>query len=223
MKTAKTILVWDLPVRVFHWLLVLSFFGAFVTAESERWMLVHITLGYTVAALVVLRLVWGLVGSRTARFASFVRGPGATLAYLRSLLGRQPQRHVGHNPAGAWAIVALLGLAAAVTATGWAGYQDLGGEWLKDLHEGAANVMLALVAVHVAAVLLSSWLHKERLVPAMITGRKPGTPGEGITRAWRPLGVLVLAGVLGFWAWQWSAAPAALDNPASLTSRHDDD
>ena len=130
MKTEQTILVWDLPVRVFHWLLVLSFCGAFITAKSERWMLVHITLGYTVAAL---------------------------------------------------------------------------------------------VAVHVVAVLASSWLHKERLVPAMITGRKPGTPGEGITRAWRPLGVLVLVGVVGFWAWQWSAAPSALDKPASMASRHDDD
>ena len=97
------ILVWDAPVRVFHWLMVLSFAGAYLTAESERWRLLHVTLGYTMAGLVVFRIVWGLLGSRYAKFSSFVRGPAAVARYVRSLFNGQPEHHVGHNPAGAHA------------------------------------------------------------------------------------------------------------------------
>ncbi|HET7525957.1 MAG TPA: cytochrome b/b6 domain-containing protein, partial [Burkholderiaceae bacterium] len=104
----KPVLVWDAPVRVFHWLMVLSFAGAYLTAESERWRLLHVTLGYTMAGLLAFRIVWGLIGTRHARFASFVRGRAAVMRYLRSLLGGRPEHHAGHNPAGAWAIVALL-------------------------------------------------------------------------------------------------------------------
>ena len=106
-RTPST-LVWDVPVRVFHWLLVLCFAGAWLTAESEHWRLVHVTLGYTMAGLVAFRVLWGLVGTRYARFASFVRGPSAVLGYLKSLIGRHPEHHTGHNPAGALAIVAGL-------------------------------------------------------------------------------------------------------------------
>ena len=141
MNTPDKILVWDLPVRVFHALLALSFFGAFITAESERWARVHIALGYTVAGLVAFRLLLGLLGTRTARFASFVRSPRAAWAYLKSLLGPRPQHHVGHNPAGGWAIVGLLGLALVTTLSGWLQFNDLGPGWLEDLHEGAANTM----------------------------------------------------------------------------------
>ena len=100
-ETRSSTLVWDLPVRLFHWLLVLCFAGAWLTAESEHWRLVHVTLGYTMAALVAFRIVWGLLGTRYARFSSFVRGPSAVLAYLRSLSGPKPEHHTGHNPAGA--------------------------------------------------------------------------------------------------------------------------
>jgi cytochrome b len=206
--SAQGILVWDLPVRVFHWLLALSFAGAYLTAESERWRLVHVTLGYTVGGLIVFRLLWGLIGTRHARFASFVRGPAAVLRYLRSLLAGRPEHHVGHNPAGALAIVALLGLGALLVLTGWSTYNEIGGDWLEELHEGVANTMLAVVLVHIGAVLLSSRLHHENLVRAMITGRKQGAPAQGVRRAWRVLGVLLLAAVLAFWVQQWRSAPA---------------
>ncbi len=120
----RKVLVWDAPVRVFHWLMVLSFAGAYLTAESERWRLVHVTLGYTMAGLVAFRIVWGLIGTRHARFSSFVRGPAAIAGYVRGLVRGRPEHHVGHNPAGALAIVALLGLTLVVTATGWATYND---------------------------------------------------------------------------------------------------
>ena len=224
MNTPDKILVWDLPVRVFHALLALSFFGAFITAESERWARVHIALGYTVAGLVAFRLLWGLLGTRTARFASFVRSPRAAWSYLKSLLGPRPQHHLGHNPAGGWAIVGLLGLALATTLSGWLQFNNLGPNWLEDLHEGAANTMMGLVVLHIAAVAFSAWRHRDGLVQAMVTGRKPGRPGDaGIGRAWRPLGVLLLAGVLGFWGWEWSHPPAPLDSAQAPPLRHDKD
>jgi cytochrome b len=186
------ILVWDLPVRVFHWLLALTFAGAFLTAESERVRNVHVVLGYTFAGLSAFRLVWGLVGSRHARFASFVRGPRAVGAYLRSLFTRNPEHHVGHNPAGAWAILAMLTLGIATAATGYAVYNDAGGRGFEELHEGAANAMLALVIVHIAAVLVSSFVHRENLVTAMVTGRKNGAPADGIAgQRWAPAAALV--------------------------------
>jgi cytochrome b len=116
-SSPRSVRVWDAPVRIFHWLMVLSFAGAWLTAESERWRLVHVTLGYTMAGLVVFRLVWGVVGTRHARFADFVRGPAAVGRYLRSLLQRRPEPHAGHNPAGGWAILALLVLAVLATPT----------------------------------------------------------------------------------------------------------
>ena len=223
-------LVWDAPVRVFHWLMVASFAGAWLTAESERWRLIHVTLGYTMAGLVVFRILWGLVGTRHARFSSFVRGPRAAARYLASLLRGRPERHAGHNPAGALAIVALLGLTLAVVASGWATYNDLFGGGLEEAHEAAATAMLAVVGVHVAGVLLGSWLHRENLVGAMITGRKPVGPDEGIRHAWHAVAVLLLMAAPGFWWLQWQGAPAAdgfADRPIAAASTrhlaHDDD
>jgi len=221
----QRILVWDAPVRVFHWLLALSFFGAYLTAESERWRLLHVTLGYTAGGLVVFRLLWGLFGTRHARFADFVRGPSAVRRYLGSLLRGRPEHHAGHNPAGALAILTLLGLTCITVATGWATYTGIGGDWLEEGHELAGNLMLAVVGVHVAAVVLASWLHRENLVRAMVTGRKLGTPQEGIRRAWGGLAALMLAAVLGFWWWQWQGAPAASADarPAAAAKHHDED
>lgn len=205
--------VWDAPVRVVHALLALCFFGAFITAESEAWRLLHITLGYTAGGLVAFRLLWGVLGTRHARFARFLRGPGAVVRYLRSLVDPQPEHHVGHNPAGGWAIMGLLLGVALLVASGWAVYSDLGGEIAEELHEALGNGLLLLVGVHVAGVVLSSWRHRENLVRAMVTGRKAGTPADAIGRTAWPVAVLIVAAVLGFWAWQWTQAPAPADLP----------
>ncbi len=218
-SSSRDIRVWDAPVRVFHWLMALSFAGAWLTAESERWRLLHVTLGYTMAGLLAFRLVWGLVGSRHARFGDFVRGPGAVMRYLRSLVGQRPEHHAGHNPAGGWAIIALLALTGVTTALGWATYNDLGGEWLEEAHEAAASLMLGVVGIHIAGVLVGSLLHRENLVRAMVTGRKSGRAEDDNGRPLRWVAVLLLAAVLGFWALQWQQAPAQ----AMKTEHHDDD
>lgn len=223
----QKILVWDLPTRVFHWCLVLGFGGAYLTAEGERWRMVHVSCGYMVAALLGFRLLWGLIGSRHARFAAFVRGPLAVLRYLRALLRGTPEHYTGHNPAGALAIVALLMLGLLVCASGWAIYQDLAGGWVEELHEASVNVMLAIVGLHVAGVLMASFLYRENLVGAMFTGRKPGRPEDGIRRAWRGVALLLLAALLAIWWLQWQSlpAPAQTDARALVTqsTAHDRD
>ena len=196
----QRILVWDLPTRLFHWLLAGTFAGAWLTAESERWINVHATLGYTFAGLIAFRLMWGFIGTRYARFSSFVAGPGAVKRYLWSIVTFQPEHHVGHNPAGGWAVLALLGLGIAIALSGYASHNDVGGHWLEELHEGAASAMLGLVFVHIAAVVASSLLHKENLVRAMMTGLKRGARSQAIRRPqWIAASALLLA-VAGFWS-----------------------
>jgi cytochrome b len=198
MNKAK-VLVWDLPTRVFHWLLALSFAGAFLTAESERLRDVHVMLGYTMLGLVAFRLVWGLIGTRYARFASFAFGPRAVLAYLRSLFTRSPRHYLGHNPAGSWAIYALLGLSALAGASGYATYNDIGGHAMEEAHEALANGLLGVVMVHLAGVLASSLFHGENLVRSMITGYKSGAPGAGIRYRHRIVGAALVGTVAAFW------------------------
>lgn len=194
------VLIWDLPTRVFHWLLAASFLGAFVTAESERFRDVHVALGYTMLGLIGFRLLWGVIGTRYARFGSFAFGPRSVVRYVKSLFTRSPQHHPGHNPAGSWAIYALLALAVVTGLTGYAAYNDIGGDWGEELHEAIANAMLAVVFVHIAGVVVSSLIHRENLARAMISGYKAGNPGDGIRYRHRLIAVLLVIATIGFWA-----------------------
>jgi cytochrome b len=175
----KKIRVWDLPTRLVHWLLVVSFAGAFLTADSERQRDLHILFGVTMVVVIAFRLVWGVVGTRYARFASFAFGPRAVLRYLGSLATLRSMRYLGHTPAGSWAIWLMLLLGLLVGASGY-GAAAGGAEWLEEAHEALAWTFLAVVVVHVVGVAVSSVLHRENLVTAMITGRKRGDPREAI-------------------------------------------
>jgi len=169
--------VWDPFVRLFHWGLVAAIAAAWLTAEeAER---AHELVGWAVLVLVGLRLLWGGIGPRHARFDRFLRAPGAVVAYLRGLPHGTSPRHLGHNPAGGAMALALIVVVAATGVSGWAMTTPmLGGEALEELHEGLANAMLALVALHVVGVIVSSLAHHENLVRAMLTGRKRA-PAEG--------------------------------------------
>lgn len=173
--------VWDPLVRIAHWTLVIGIALAWITHEAGR---VHEWLGYFVLAVVSLRVLWGVIargGSRYARFAQFVRSPADTLDYGKQLLTHREPRHIGHNPLGGWMIVALLVTVTLVGVSGWLYTTDRfwGVEWVEEVHEALANMMLALVALHISGVIFSSLRHGENLVKAMFSGEKRGPePGD---------------------------------------------
>ncbi len=191
------ILVWDVPTRIFHWALVFCFMLAYVTSESERWQLWHVTAGYVFGFLLIFRIFWGLIGTRYAKFTHFVRGPKAVAAYLRTLLTRHPAHYVGHNPAGAWAIIGILILGLMTVLTGWASFNDYG-DWIGELHEAIVNLLLLVIVVHVVGVVVSSFLHRENLVRAMVNGRKQGHPTDAIRYPQWIIGMLLITGMLFF-------------------------
>jgi cytochrome b len=179
-KRAAEVAVWDPVVRILHWALAIGIATAWLTRHGGgKW---HEWAGYVTLAILALRLAWGRVGPRYARFGQFVRVPSATLAYARRMLAGDEPRHVGHNPLGGWMIVALLLVASLAGLSGWLYVTDAfwGVEWVEDTHEALAILLLALVALHVAGVAFASWRHRENLVAAMIHGRKrPPEDGEG--------------------------------------------
>ncbi|HEU0220037.1 MAG TPA: cytochrome b/b6 domain-containing protein [Gallionella sp.] len=196
---SQRILVWDVPTRVFHWLLVLSFGGAYLNAESELDRDVHVVLGYTLLGLIAFRLLWGFFGTRYAQFRSFLFKHGEIVAYVQSLLKSKPAHYVGHNPAGSVAIWLLLGLGILCGVSGVLAFQDIGGDAIKDLHKFVSDAMLAVVLIHIAGVVVSSVLHRENLVLSMVTGFKSAEPDEGIRRSYLWLGIIILAVVVAFW------------------------
>ena len=223
------ILVWDLPTRAFHWLLVVSFFGAYITGDPDAYRTAHVLFGYAAAGLVAFRLAWGLFGTRWARFSGFVFSPRAAAAYARSLLARMPLHFTGHNPLGSWAVAGLLALIALACLTGIATYLEIGGEDFEDVHEVFANAALALVVLHIAAAIASSFLHRENLVRAMLTGYKRAEPREA-SAGLRPLVALALvAAVAAFWGGAFKAPGmrqntglvAALMRPDAADARDD--
>lgn len=170
--------VWDPFVRLFHWGVVALVAAAFLTQDSHA---LHIPVGYAVLVLVGLRVVWGFVGTRHARFADFVTGPRSVVDYLQSLRTGHPRRYLGHNPAGGAMVIGLILLLLATAGTGWLSTTDMffGNDLVSGLHSGLASVLVAVAGVHVLGVVASSFLHRENLVRAMLTGRKPADlPGE---------------------------------------------
>jgi cytochrome b len=185
--TPSTMKAWDPLIRVFHWGLVIAFVIAFIT-EGD-WINVHIWAGYAVTALIVFRLFWGLVGSRNARFTSFVRSRRVVMEHLKAMLAFRPAHYLGHNPVAAVMVMLLL---FSIVMAAFSGivliaidgqgplantlFSSWNGDWMKDFHELLANFSLLLVFGHIAGVLISSFLEGENLVKAMVTGRKKMRP-----------------------------------------------
>ena len=216
MTNNNTVPVWDILVRIFHWSLVIAFTVSYISSEKES--AVHIYSGYSVLGLISFRVIWGLVGSKYARFSDFVYSPTAVLDYLKGLWAKTPRHFLGHNPAGGWMILALLVALFVITLSGLKlnafekerdsqagnavttavitpastdrdqaaepgqerhrrhGPRSAGERFWHELHEVAANLTLVLIALHIAGVIVSSRLHRENLVKAMITGKKQIKP-----------------------------------------------
>ena len=178
-----TVKAWDPLVRVFHWSLVFFFLLAFATEDD--WMNLHIWAGYAVSMLLAFRLLWGVIGTRTARFPTFVRSPRAAMRHLGAMLSGKAPHYLGHNPVAALMVVALLLSISLIAFSGMvliaaeghgplAGtiFAGIDGEAMEEVHEFFANFTLLLVFAHVAGVVISSLLEGENLVKAMINGRK---------------------------------------------------
>jgi cytochrome b len=184
--------VWDLPTRLSHWATVILFGICWWTAETDH-MKWHRLAGYGVLGAVLFRLAWGFCGGQTSRFRDFVRGPAATFRYVRKLFGRRGEDSppaLGHNPLGALSIITMLGLLLTQTTLGlfavnvdgfdsgpfsrWVSFDT--GRRFAHLHAANFDLLLLMVGVHLTAIAFYRLVRKERLVPAMIHGFKPGTP-----------------------------------------------
>jgi cytochrome b len=164
--------VWDPVIRIFHWSLVASFAVAWFTSHASED--VHDGAGYLAAGLVLVRVLWGTLGTPYARFSQFVRGPRTVLRYLQAMLGGREARHIGHNPAGGAMVLILMAGMAATALTGWMMTTDayFGVAWVQTVHSLIAHGLLLLIGLHVGGVALACLRHRENLVAAMITGRK---------------------------------------------------
>lgn len=207
----------DAPTRAFHWLMALSFTGAYLTAEGERWRLVHVTLGYTVVGLLVFRVLWGLFGPRQVRLSVWAGKLRGVQAFVQTLKAGRVNWQAGQNLLQTLAIVGLLVLLALTTGSGYSVYQELTGEWMEGVHEVLGNAALAVVGVHLAMMVVGSLLRRQNLALTMLTGRTPGRGPDLVKRNRMPLAALLFACVLAGWAWQWENAPSAAD-PATASS-----
>ena len=221
-------LVWDLPLRVFHWLFALSIAASYATAKAGfEWMQVHFYLGFWMIGLVIFRVIWGFVGPQHARFSNFLKGPSTLLRYLKSLTGGPPINTAGHNPAGGLMVIVMMAVVALQAGTGlfatddiaWSGAYtpavsgSLAGT-LTSLHHSNFNWILAIIALHLLAIGFYWLVKKQNLVVPMFTGHKPAAwvaEHEVISSSELLKALVVILVSSGLVYWLISAAPEAVD------------
>jgi len=194
--------VWDVPVRLFHWLLLaLLGFSWWSGEQGSEWMEYHGWSGFAILTLLLFRIAWGFVGSDSARFTHFVRSPRVSCAYFRSVLQRQPKAYLGHNPLGGWMILSLLLVLLVQATTGLFGNDDSAYEaplshWLQHdvssflttVHAYNFDLLLGLIGLHVSAVFAHQLLRRDDMIKAMFTGVKMSVAGATVGRrvsTWR--------------------------------------
>ncbi len=210
----RPIKVWDLPVRLFHWLIVVLIALAWGTNHYNH-MEWHVRCGYAILTLLLFRLVWGLIGSDTARFTRFLKSPVAALRHLSHIHRREEDREIGHNAAGGWMVLVMLTLIAVQAGTGLFANDDVltegplmrfvskeQSDWLSHVHSLNFKLIEAVIVLHVLAVATYAVLKRQNLVRPMITGWKRMPPGTAAPRLASPLLALtVLVVAVGVVAW----------------------
>lgn len=223
---ARGVRLWDLPTRLFHWTLVLLVALSYATGEygllDMDW---HFRVGYAVLALLLFRVLWGLFGSHTSRFAAFVRGPAAIVAYARALVSKNPQISIGHNPLGGWSVLALLASVGVQSVTGLFASDEIDVDGplvprvatrtvrlMTRLHHWNWNLLLVLIGLHVTAVLLYLLVKKDNLIAPMLSGRRVFGAGAGqaaglrFASGWRALALFGFsAGLVAALVWLFAA------------------
>ncbi len=198
----KTIRVYDWPTRLFHWSFAVLFLGAFLIAkridDDSPIFAYHMLFGLVLMATVILRIVWGFIGSKYARFSSFALRPSDLIGYFKDLLLGRTERRLGHNPASSWAALVLMGLALGLATTGI--LMTTGGDKviLEEFHEVFADAFIIVTIAHVAGVLFHMIRHRDAIALSMIHGGKPPVADSesGLTRSYLGVGLLYLA-ILG--------------------------
>jgi cytochrome b len=196
--------IWDLPTRLFHWVLVVLIFAAWFSAWRD-WMLVHVVCGLTVLSLLLYRLIWGFIGSDTARFSHFLKSPLAALRHLMRLLRREPDIEVGHNAAGGWMVVLLLALLCVQVGSGLCSNDDIlvegplagfvgksRSDWLTHIHHVNFTLIEIAIALHVLAIIAYRVLKGHNLLLPMITGKKRLPGATRAPRMMHPVLALVV-------------------------------
>ncbi|RDV24580.1 cytochrome B [Alteromonas aestuariivivens] len=200
----KKQLIWDLPIRLFHWLLVVSLLGQYVTAEilkdAMQW---HFYLGYFTLGLMLFRLLWGFIGPQHARFSNFLKGPGAVLHYTKTLFSAESTPYTGHNPVGGWVVVLMLSIVTTQAISGlflsddvfmdgpyFHAVSETTQKLMNSIHHQLFNLLLLVIALHVAAIIFYTLVKKQPLASSMVHGKK-ATPEPGI-----PSSKLLLALIL---------------------------
>lgn len=195
------VMIWDLPTRIFHWLFAAGFltaaFIALVVGEHSALFPYHSIIGLTIALMVILRIGWGVAGTRYARFRTFLFTPDKVVAYTVGVFTGRGSRHIGHNPGSAYAIFAMLALMLGLAATGV--MMGQGNESVEELHELLAYAMLVVVGAHILGVIVHSTRHRENITASMIHGHKSAEPEHAI-RSSRPFVALAFLAISGLWA-----------------------
>ncbi|MFQ5353309.1 MAG: cytochrome b/b6 domain-containing protein [Thermodesulfobacteriota bacterium] len=184
--------VWDIPTRVFHWLLVCAFFSALLSSWRDYYLDYHTTAGYIALGLIIFRIIWGFAGSRYSRFSEFIRGWPEVRSFISKALQRQPIRYIGHNPAVGWVVIALLALTIITALTGiviYAGEEGRGiwrgfisyetASYVRTAHPYIAYFATLVVAGHICAALFHDFILKEHIIVSMITGKKESEEESG--------------------------------------------
>lgn len=216
----------DAPTRMFHWLFALSFLGAYLTADGERWRSLHVTLGYTLAGLLAFRVLYGLTGPRQAGLGVMWRKLASAPTWLKSLAESHTPAMInwrqGQNLLMALAVVALLVMVVPLTLSGYGAYNDwgdfLGGDWLAEVHEFFGEAFLFVVLAHLGLILGLSLLRRKNQAMPMLTGRVEGSGPNLVkkNRIW--LAALLLLAVLAYTAWEWQQSPHGLIPANALSS-----
>lgn len=183
LEKSPRVLVWDILVRIFHWTIVAGFALEMFVLDEGKWQ--HRWVGYVILSAILIRILWGFWGTPHARYADWFPTPKKLYAYISSLLKGNEPRYIGHNPAGAVMMIALIFSMTACGITGWMQGLDRfwGEEWLQETHEVLANSILVLAGIHVLGAIVESFRHKENLILSMVTGYKRAATGSDIDYA----------------------------------------
>ena len=207
--------VWDLPTRLFHWLIVIFVFISFTTGLiGGNWMSYHLKSGYIILALLIFRLIWGFWGGRYSRFVSFIRGPIAVIQYAKTLVRKDSHRILGHNPMGGWSVLAMLAALFIQAGTGLFANDDIAtqgplygwvskatSDWLTGIHIFNKGVILFLIVLHLSAVLFYLLIKHDNLIVSMITGLRPWNEDapSSVYKIWQAVLIAALSIMVVYW------------------------